>query len=113
MTIILGSNTPWAKGPATSYGINARCFENFISKNGNYPAPVYYSVNNHIYIVRERKKAQSLIGRAKDMETKIETDMVEDKMEEEENSFKNRDIYGNVAVEDLTNERYKTTDHLQ
>ena len=36
-----------------------------------------------MYIVRERKKAQSLIERAKDIETHIKTDIIEEKMEEE------------------------------
>jgi len=30
-------------------------------------------------------------------------------MEEEDNSFKNREIYENVALEDLMNEKYKKT----
>ena len=65
-----------------SYSINNRCFDKFISENHNYPALVYYSMNNHMCIVRERKEAQSLIQRAKDIESKIETDMIEEKMEE-------------------------------
>jgi hypothetical protein len=79
-----------------------------MSKNGNYPALVYYSVNNHMYTVRERKEAQSLIARAKDIDTKIKTDMIE-KMEEEDNSLKNMEIYENVAVEDLMDEKYKNS----
>ena len=64
-----------------SYDINTRCVDKFISKNGNYPALVCYSVNNHMYIDQERKKAQSLIERAKDIETNIKTYMIEEKME--------------------------------
>ena len=90
-----------------SYDSNARCFDKFISKNRNYPALVYYSLNNHMYIVRERKEAQSLIERAKDIETKIKTAMIEENMEEEDYSFKNREVYENVAVEDLMNEKNK------
>ena len=76
-----------------SYDIHTRCFDQFISKNRNYPALVYYSVNNHMYIVRERKKTQSLIESAKDIETKINTDMIEERMEEEDNSCTDRGIY--------------------
>ena len=61
-----------------SYDINTRCFDGFISKNRNYPALVYYSVNKHICIVRERKEAQSLIERAKDIERNIKTDTIEE-----------------------------------
>ena len=39
-----------------SYDIHTRCVDKFISKNRNYPALAYYSVNNHMYIVRERNK---------------------------------------------------------
>ena len=60
-------------------------------------------------IVRERKEAQSLKARAKDIETKIKTDMIEEKIQEEDNTFKNREIYENVAVEDLMNEKYKSS----
>ena len=66
-------------------------------------------MNNHMYIVRDRKEAQSLIERAKDIETKIRTKMIEEKMEEEDNSFKNKEIYGHVAVEDLMNEKYQNS----
>jgi len=45
-----------------------------------------------MYIVRERREAQSSIARAKDIETKIKTHMIE-QMEEEDNSFKDREIY--------------------
>ena len=62
-------------------------------------------MNNHTCIVRERKKAQSLIESAKDIETKIKTGMIEEKMEGEGNSFKDGDISENVAVEDLMSEK--------
>ena len=50
-----------------------------------------------------------MIERAKDIETKIKTYMIEEKMEEEDNLFKDREIYENVAVEDLMNEKYKNS----
>ena len=37
-----------------SYDINHHCFDKHISKSHNYPAIIYYAVNNHMYIVRDR-----------------------------------------------------------
>ena len=39
-----------------SYDIHTRCFDKLFSKNRNYPALAYYSVDDHMCIVRERKK---------------------------------------------------------
>ena len=34
------------------FDIMSKCFGKYISKHRNYPSPVYYAVNNHMYYVR-------------------------------------------------------------
>ena len=64
-----------------SYDISSYSYDisNLIlfSKNGNYPALAYYSVNTHMYVVRREKKVESLIEKAKDIGIQIKTDMIE------------------------------------
>ena len=45
---------------------------NILQKNKNYPALIYYSVNNHMYIVRDKFKAKGLVEKAKYIEIKKE-----------------------------------------
>ena len=54
-----------------SYDINSKCFDKYISRCHKYPAIVYYSVNSHMYIVRAKKEAQSLLERARYVETYV------------------------------------------
>ena len=50
-----------------TYDVCNRCFDKYISKNQNYPALVYYSVNNHMYWIGDQKKALSLTRKARDI----------------------------------------------
>ena len=88
-----------------SYDINTNCFDKYITKNKNYPALIYYSVNNHMYIVRDKFKAKSLVEKAKDIEIQIRTDMLDEM--DDTNIFADRVIFENVDIKDLMDEKYK------
>ena len=51
-----------------AFDITKQCFLKHLSKNQNYPALVYYCVNNHMYWISDKEKASSLIARARDVE---------------------------------------------
>ena len=88
-----------------SYDINTNSFDKYITKNKNYPALIYYSVNNHMYIARDKFKAKSLVEKAKDIEIKIRTDMLDEM--DDTNIFADRVIFENVDIKDLMDEKYK------
>ena len=58
------------------FDITRKCFSKSISKNRNYPALIYYCINNHMYWISSRDKANSLVQQAKDAETKIKSDCI-------------------------------------
>jgi hypothetical protein len=64
-----------------TFDVCNNCFDKYISRSQNYPALVYYSVNNHMYWIGDKKKALSLTRTARDIESKIHTHMVADNFE--------------------------------
>ena len=58
-----------------AYDINNECFMKYISKNQNHKALIYYSINNHMYLVKEEFK-KSLVEKAKE-EHNINTSLLE------------------------------------
>ena len=57
-----------------------------------------------MYIVRDKDNEEILVEREKYIETKIKTDMIEQSLKDD-NLFVDREIYENVAIEDLTDEK--------
>ena len=53
-----------------TFDVCNNCFDKYISENQNQPALVYYSVNNHMYWIGDKKKALSLTRTARDIESK-------------------------------------------
>ena len=96
-----------------AYDIMNQCFEKYISTSRNYPALIYYSVNNHMYWISDKNKALSLSCRARDIEVNINTEMSNMEVEEiniyldEHKQVK--PIFENVMVKDLMDERYKNS----
>jgi hypothetical protein len=95
-----------------TYDVCNNCFDKYISKNQNYPALVYYSVNNHMYWIGDQKKALALTRKARDIESKIHTHMIEDI--ESVNIYLTEDnkikpIFENVPIEDLMDEKYNNS----
>ena len=56
-----------------------------------------------MYIVRDKFKAQSLVEKAKDIEIKIRTDMLDEM--DDTNVFADRIIFENVDIKDLMDEK--------
>jgi hypothetical protein len=67
------------------FDITRKCFSKSISKNRNYPALIYYCINNHMYWISNRDEANSLTQQAKDAETKIKSHCIQEEATEKVN----------------------------
>ena len=82
------------------FDINKACYLRYESKNRNYPALVYYAVNNHMYHITNKTVVKSLIETAKDKELTILTSAFTDE-EEKEDKFTDLEIKTDIKIEDL------------
>ena len=64
-----------------AYDITNNCFLKTISHSRHYPALVFYAVNGHMYWISNKEKAESLIKRARDTDTKIKSVVFEEEYE--------------------------------
>ena len=86
------------------FDLTRKCFSKSISKNRNYPALIYYCINNHMYWISNRNEANSLVQQAKDAETKIKSHCIqEEERKKKVNIYtdEDRQIYEDIAVSDL------------
>ena len=96
-----------------SFDILNKCFDKNISHSRNYPCLVYYAVNNHMYWVGDKDKALSLTREARDMESKINSEMIQ-QYEEASNIYLNEDgsikpIFENIPISKLMDEQYNNS----
>lgn len=89
-----------------AYDITKQCFDKFVSVNKNYKPLVYYSVNQHMYIINNNKIVKSLIEKSKN-DLKIKSDMIEEYIKEESEERIQRIVYENIPIENLSSEEYK------
>ena len=54
-----------------AYDIKQECFLKNVSNNQNYPALHYFAIDNHMYLVKDKKKCKSLTEKAKILAQKI------------------------------------------
>ena len=84
------------------FDVQRKCFIKHISKNRNYPALVYYCINNHMYHIIDNAEVKSLIESAKSIESKLNSIMFEN--EESKNIFaQGFDVYDNMKANDILN----------
>jgi 5-methylcytosine-specific restriction endonuclease McrA len=93
-----------------AFNVTNSCFMKYVSTCRNYPALVYYCVNNHMYWISQKEAVQTLVKQARDIEVNMTSKMFkkdEEKDEEEVNIFTTRPIYENVPVSELREDKYK------
>jgi hypothetical protein len=87
------------------FDITRKCFSKSISKNRNYPALIYYFINNHMYWISNRDDANSLVQQAKDAETKIKSHCIQEDEQAKKNIYteEGRQIIEDITISDLIN----------
>ena len=85
------------------FDITRKCFSKSISKNRNYPALIYYCINNHIYWISNRDEANKLVQQAKDAETKIKSHCIQEDEKKKTNIYteEDRQILEDIQISDL------------
>ena len=87
-----------------SFDITNSLFLKSISKNCNYPALVYYCINDHMYLVKDQKAVKSLIERSKDAEHKITSSIIkEDPKVISTESIYSKPIYEDIQISEINN----------
>ena len=89
-----------------AYDINKVCFMKYVHKNQNHRALCYYAMNNHMYLVKDKKLVKSMVEKAKDPEHKFNTSLLEN--DEVKNYYKDDEdkykiIYVNETMDNIKN----------
>ena len=87
------------------FDITRNCSSKHISKNRNFPALIYYCINNHMYWISNRQEANTLVQQAKDTETKIKSQCIKEDETKKKNIYneEGREILENIVIDDLMN----------
>ena len=89
-----------------AFDITKQCFSKYISTSRNYPALVYYCINNHMYWISDREDVLSLTREARDIESKLKS-CVFDEDKVKKNIYDGRTIYEDIPIEELMQAKYK------
>ena len=81
-----------------AFDTNKKVFLKYVSKNRSYPALFYFSINNHMYLVKDEAYCKSLTEIAKSTPLIYNTSMLE--KESKKNIFSG-EILENIPLEDL------------
>jgi hypothetical protein len=84
-----------------AYDITQNCFLKNISTSRNYPAFIYYAVNNHCYHITNKDTAKSLVEKAKDIEHKIKSNCIIEEQIKKDDKFEKLQILEDIPIENL------------
>ena len=85
-----------------AFDVTNACFMKRVSRGRNYPALVYYCVNEHMYLISDKQQVTSMVRRARDPTVQMKT-YLNDEEREKENIFSQMVIHENVPLEELDN----------
>ena len=86
------------------FDITRKCFSKHVSKHRNYPSLVYYCINNHMYWISDKEKAYNLVQQARETETKIKSQCIQEEETKKVNIYtqEDRPILENTPITELT-----------
>ena len=83
-----------------AYDICNKNFLKYVSKTRNYPALVYYAVDNHMYLIKDQDLVKSLVEKAKLRDLNNIT--LSENFHEKKSPFVDASIYENIEPKDIT-----------
>ena len=88
-----------------AFDITCKCVLKHVAPNRNYPALVYYCVNNHMYHISNKQAALEHTRKARDIETKItsQTLNLDEERDDKTNRFEGKAILENIPIPELIN----------
>ena len=86
-----------------AFDISRKFFLKHLSKYRNYPALVYYAVDNHMYHINNRKDVDSLTKSARDIQTKMNSSAMSNTDDVVNIFSKSLTIHENTPIDQLKN----------
>jgi 5-methylcytosine-specific restriction protein A len=89
--------------PMYAFDFNTKCFmKNVVPKNNqNYDALIYFAIDNHMYLIKDKKTCKSLVEKAKDIKCNVASVLLD--QDEVKNIFKDVPLLENIPIKDLIN----------
>jgi len=81
--------------------MNRVVYLRYVATHNSYPALIYYAVNNHMYLIKDRKLIDSLVKSTVDTEKYVQTNAFSDDEQHDNDIFKDAIIYDNIPIDEL------------
>ena len=85
------------------FDITRKCFSKYVSRNRNFKALIYYCINNHMYWISDKEKADALVKKARDVETKIKSHCIQEDETKQTTNIYSGEIFEDIPISDLNN----------
>ena len=83
-----------------SFDVTNKCFLKYVSENRNYPALVYYAINNHMFHINNKEDVKKLVSKTLKIENRIVSSIIQDEYETV-NIYKEYPMIENIPIQDI------------